>query len=204
MRYDYLIKTIIIGNSGVGKSTFLERLVNPEHVFSTDINTTIGVDFFVYSMVVNGKTYKFHIYDTAGQESFHSIVRTFYREKAVCFLMYDVGDKKSFEDVQSWIKEIKASSPGIIFVLLGNKIDRQPIEVSENEQNLYSDKNEFISCRVSGRIRLFDNFLGRTINVLRAKENFPNLIGMKSGIVSKSRECCSTIQTKNNECCVIY
>ena len=87
--YDYLFKVVLIGDSGVGKSNLLGRFTRNE--FSNDSKSTIGVEFATRSIVVDGKTVKAQIWDTAGQEAFRSIARAYYRGAVGCLVCFDVS-----------------------------------------------------------------------------------------------------------------
>jgi len=75
--YDFLFKVVLIGDSGVGKSSLLKRLT--ENVFMTDLRTTVGVEFSIHEMVIEGKKVRTQIWDTAGQERYKAITNLFYR-----------------------------------------------------------------------------------------------------------------------------
>ena len=124
--YDYniLFKIIVIGDSGVGKSAFLKKMIQCEYNESNE--TTVGVDFFShYNELENGKIIKTQIWDTAGQEVFRSIVSNYYRNSSGIILMCDVTDSESFENLESWIKNVKEYSKHDkdFFCLFANKID---------------------------------------------------------------------------------
>ncbi len=120
--YDYLFKVIVIGNSGVGKSSMLLQFV--DHCFTTSYISTIGVDFKLTTLDIDGKLVKLQIWDTAGQERFRTITSSYYRGAQAVMLVYDVTDRQSFSDIQSWLKEVNTySSHDIIKLLVGNKND---------------------------------------------------------------------------------
>jgi hypothetical protein len=99
-KYDHLVKLLLIGDSGVGKSCILLRYCDNE--FTTSFITTIGIDFKVKTVEVGGKRLKLQIWDTAGQERFKTICTAYYRGAQGIFLTYDVSDRKSFENVKNW------------------------------------------------------------------------------------------------------
>mmetsp|Transcript_19046 Transcript_19046/g.30320 ORF Transcript_19046/g.30320 Transcript_19046/m.30320 type:complete len:107 (+) Transcript_19046:56-376(+) len=99
--FDYIFKTIIVGDSGVGKTCLLERFVDDR--FLVDFATTIGVDFKLYVMQTQGKTIKLQIWDTAGQERFRGITNSFYRGANGILLCFDVTSARSFEHLESWL-----------------------------------------------------------------------------------------------------
>merc|ERR1712226_36280 len=120
--YDYLFKTLIIGNSCVGKSNILLRF--SENVFHESFLPTIGVDFKIKNVDVNDKLVKLHIWDTAGQERFKTITATYYKGAHGIILVYDITDRQSFQDIENWLEEIqKHASPNVAKLLVGNKCD---------------------------------------------------------------------------------
>jgi Ras-related protein Rab-1A len=120
--YDYLFKVLIIGNSGVGKSCLLLRFA--ENMFSDNYISTIGVDFKIRKLELEGKSIKLQIWDTAGQERFRTITKSYYRGSNGIVVVYDVADRESFEQVQHWMDEIQNhASPEVCRLLVGNKCD---------------------------------------------------------------------------------
>ena len=115
-------KIIIVGNSGVGKSCFLKRAAQKK--FTGSYQATIGFEFLLMYYEVNGTKFKLQIWDTCGQEMYRSLIQGFYRNTALTVLVYAVDDKKSFDDLEIWIKDLKLnSSPDIKIFLIGNKND---------------------------------------------------------------------------------
>ena len=122
MQYDFLFKIIIIGNPGTGKSAILNRY--SDNTFSDNHCSTIGVDFKIKTLDINEKKIKLQIWDTAGQERFKTITTAYYRGAHGIFLVYDVNDVDSFNNLQTWIEEIKKyAAPNPKIFLVANKID---------------------------------------------------------------------------------
>ena len=119
---DALFKLLIIGDSGVGKSCFLLQFT--EGNFKEDHNVTIGVEYGSKTLKVNSKYIKLQIWDTAGQESFRAITRSFYRNAHGVILMYDITVLKSFENLKEWLREVKQNSdPETVIYVVGNQLD---------------------------------------------------------------------------------
>ena len=115
-------KTIIVGNSGVGKSCLLKRGVQQK--FSDNYQATIGFEFLLMYYDINGIKIKLQIWDTCGQEMYRSLVQGFYRNTALTLLIYAIDDQKSFDDVDEWIKDIRNNTEKTVPIfLVGNKYD---------------------------------------------------------------------------------
>jgi len=133
--FDYLFKLLLIGNSGVGKSCMLLRY--SENNFTTNFFNTIGVDFKIKSIVLDGKNIKLQIWDTAGQDRFRTITSSYYRGAQGIMVVYDITDRDSFDNIKSWMHEIeKYAQENVIRVLVGNKNDlgdKRKVSVEEGE-----------------------------------------------------------------------
>ncbi|EYU28031.1 hypothetical protein ABFS83_13G101100 [Erythranthe nasuta] len=120
--YDYLFKVVLIGDSGVGKSNLLSRFTKNE--FSQQSKSTIGVEFATRSIQVDDKVVKAQIWDTAGQERYRAITSAYYRGAVGALLVYDVTRHVTFENVERWLKELRAHTDNnIVIMLVGNKAD---------------------------------------------------------------------------------
>merc|ERR1719450_2104049 len=125
MQYDYLVKLLLIGDSGVGKSSLLTKFA--EDKFSSHIGQTIGMDFKVKMLDLGGKRVKLQIWDTAGQERFHTITQQYYRNAMGIVLVYDVTSEESFANIRRWAAQIAAhGGESTQRILLGNKADCDP------------------------------------------------------------------------------
>lgn len=120
--YDHLFKILLIGDSGVGKSCLLLRFV--DDAYTESYISTIGVDFKIRTLNIEGKTVKLQIWDTAGQERFRTITSSYYRGAHGIAVVYDVTDMESFNNVKTWLSEIeKFASDNVNKLLIGNKSD---------------------------------------------------------------------------------
>jgi len=120
--YDICVKSIVIGDSGVGKSSLLYRFT--DHDWNPHYIATIGVDFKVLTFERNAKVVKLQLWDTAGQERFRTITHSYYRGAHGIVLVFDVTNMESFEDVQAWMSDVRRFGiEGAPMVLVGNKID---------------------------------------------------------------------------------
>ena len=119
---DYTFKYIIIGNAAVGKSNISFRFTKGK--FSEKYQATIGMEFTYKNVKIGEKIYRIQIWDTAGQECFKSVSRGYYKSSVCALVVYDITNRKSFDNVIEWIEECKNNGPQTVtMVLVGNKSD---------------------------------------------------------------------------------
>ena len=143
-KYDYIFKLILIGSSGVGKSSILKRYI--QKIFEEEYTCTIGVDFFMKSLNISNKSIKLQLWDTAGTEKFKSITTGYYRGANAAFVVFDLTYKSSFESVSEWIQNYyKYSNPDSekYVILIGNKSDlKEKREISGEEIYDFAKNNK--------------------------------------------------------------
>ncbi|KAL1741413.1 ras-domain-containing protein [Schizophyllum fasciatum] len=119
------VKLLLIGDSSVGKSSLLLRFSDEQWLPEDEATATIGVDFRVHKMDIDGRKVKLSIWDTAGQERFRTITASYYRGAQGVILVYDVTNRESFEALPRWLAELDTYVPaGAAKVLVGNKVDK--------------------------------------------------------------------------------
>ncbi|OJJ46330.1 hypothetical protein ASPZODRAFT_151893 [Penicilliopsis zonata CBS 506.65] len=127
------IKLLLIGDSGVGKSCCLLRF--SEDSFTPSFITTIGIDFKIRTIELDGKRVKLQIWDTAGQERFRTITTAYYRGAMGILLVYDVTDERSFQNIRTWFSNVEQhASEGVHKILIGNKCDWEEKRAVSTEQ----------------------------------------------------------------------
>ncbi|XP_040294755.1 ras-related protein Rab-19 [Bufo bufo] len=120
--FDFLFKIILIGDSNVGKTCVVQRFQSG--VFTDKYQNTIGVDFTVKSLNIDGKKVKVQVWDTAGQERFRTIAQSYYRSAHGAIIAYDITQRQTFESVPHWIHEVeKYGAANLMLMLIGNKSD---------------------------------------------------------------------------------
>jgi Ras-related protein Rab-7A len=127
-RKKVLLKIILLGESGVGKTSLMDQYVNRK--FSSQYKATIGADFLTKEVMIDEKLVTLQIWDTAGQERFQSLGVAFYRGADACILVYDITSDKSFDKLSNWRNEFLSqahpSDPeNFSFVVIGNKVDKE-------------------------------------------------------------------------------
>ena len=153
MEYDYLYKVILLGDSGTGKTSIMNRyLDNDAPCHHTE--PTIGVDFRLKTGIEkDGKTIKLHIWDTAGQEIYRSIIEGYYKGVAAAVIVFDLTNYSSFRNVQFWLSELSRSSLTNIRVpilLVGNKSDlTNERRVPSLEASTFAHENRLIYYETS-------------------------------------------------------
>lgn len=148
--YDALYKILLIGDSGVGKSSILTRYV--DELFNEGFISTIGVDFRIKSLKHNGKDVKLQIWDTAGQERFRTIVSSYYRGAQGVFLVFDVSNRQTFDGIGEWLLNVeRLCRDKVTRVLVGNKADLKEREVTEPEARRFAKDNGMMYIETSAK-----------------------------------------------------
>ncbi|XP_023215004.1 ras-related protein Rab-2-like [Centruroides sculpturatus] len=151
MSYAYLFKYIIIGDTGVGKSCLLLQFTDKR--FQPVHDLTIGVEFGARMITIDGKQVKLQIWDTAGQEAFRSITRSYYRGAAGALLVYDITRQDTFSHLASWLEDAKQhSNSNMVIMLIGNKCDLESKrEVNREEGEIFAREHGLIFMETSAK-----------------------------------------------------
>ena len=173
--YDYIFKVLLLGNSDVGKSSLLLRFV--DSLWNDAFVPTIGVDFKVKTLEINNKKVKMQIWDTAGQERFRTVVSTYFRGAHGILLLYDVTNRDSFKNLESWLIEIeKNAKEKVLKILIGNKCDlTDDREISTEEGKAFALRNgmEFMETSAKMNTNVTEAFetLGKLMIEFNSKSN---------------------------------
>jgi small GTP-binding protein len=134
--YDIIVKIVLIGDSGVGKSNILLRYLRNE--FHWDSKATVGVEFGSKKFKLENHNIKAQIWDTAGQERYRSITNAYYKGSKGALVVYDISRKSTFENVDKWIFDLKKNAdPEVMIILVGNKSDKEnerEVTIKEGEE----------------------------------------------------------------------
>jgi len=131
--FDYLFKIVVVGDCGIGKTSLVQRFKSG--MFTERYTNTIGVDFAMKTVLIDGKRIKLQIWDTAGQERFRTITQSYYRSANGVLLVYDITKRSSFLSLQKWVEEIRRyTANNVSWILIGNKCDFESLrEVEQTE-----------------------------------------------------------------------
>ncbi|XP_065359511.1 ras-related protein Rab-43 [Calliphora vicina] len=120
--FDFLFKVVLIGDAGTGKTCIVERFKTGN--FIERHGNTIGVDFSMKTINIEGKFVKLQIWDTAGQERFRTITQSYYRSANGVIVVYDITSRDSFSNLQKWIEEVRRyTASNVMLIVVGNKCD---------------------------------------------------------------------------------
>uniref|UniRef100_A0A3P8VP94 RAB19, member RAS onco family n=1 Tax=Cynoglossus semilaevis TaxID=244447 RepID=A0A3P8VP94_CYNSE len=150
--FDFLFKIILIGDSNVGKTCVVQNFKSG--IFAERQQNTIGVDFTVRTVDIEGKKVKIQVWDTAGQERFRTITQSYYRSAHGAMIAYDITRRSTFDSVIHWIKEVELyGAANVVLVLIGNKCDLENERqvLFEDACNLAKDKGILAALETSAK-----------------------------------------------------
>lgn len=190
MEEQFSIKTIFLGDQGVGKTSILNRFAN--NTFMPSYSATIGLDFVSKYIEICNRNVKLVLYDTAGQEKFKSLIPMYIRDAKVIILVYDVTSKDSINKALTWIDDNKIiNDSNVIIALVGNKIDGENRKISfEEGQNIANERN-FVFEEVSAKT-------GENVESLFINKIFPE-IALKFDFFNKHTKKDDKNYSSNNE-----
>ncbi|KAJ0967240.1 hypothetical protein J5N97_024157 [Dioscorea zingiberensis] len=183
--YDFSFKILLIGDSGVGKSSLLVSFIS-NHV--EDLAPTIGVDFKIKFFTIAGKKLKLTIWDTAGQERFRTLTSSYYRGAQGIILVYDVTRRESFTNLADiWAKEIElySTNKDCIKVLVGNKVDKDANRMVTTDEGIALARQFgclFFECSAKTRVNVDKCFEELALKILEV----PSLVVDRSCAVQRN------------------
>ena len=149
-------KIIFVGDSGVGKTTLINRINNEEF---KDLNeSSVGIDYYSKNIKFGGEELTLQIWDTAGQEKYRGLIPTYARNAVLAFIIYDISSKKSFENLTEWINYLN-SIEKMPMIICGNKIDLVDKQVTKEEGEEFAKKNKLVFFEVSAKTNENMNYM---------------------------------------------
>eukprot|EP00697_Spironema_sp_BW2_P007141 gnl/Spiro4/21353_TR10431_c0_g1_i1.p2 gnl/Spiro4/21353_TR10431_c0_g1~~gnl/Spiro4/21353_TR10431_c0_g1_i1.p2 ORF type:complete len:215 (+),score=50.34 gnl/Spiro4/21353_TR10431_c0_g1_i1:48-647(+) len=191
------IKVVLLGDAGVGKSSLVLRFVT--NSFRQYAESTIGASFMSKTLVVDDTAIKYQIWDTAGQEKYHSLAPMYYRGAAAAIVVYDTTKRESFNTLKTWVKELKQNGPpNIVLAIAGNKCDlADQKEVDTDVARAYASEIGAIFLETSAKVDTGVGDLFVSISRVLPKEDAhpDKLTGVHSlspgeNKRSSSKKCC--------------
>lgn len=199
--FDYSFKVLLIGDSGVGKSSLLLSFISNCQQFPRDLSPTIGVDFKIKLLTTAGKRLKLTIWDTAGQERFGSLISSYYRGAHAIILVYDVTRRETFTCLsKTWVKELErcCTNPDCVKILVGNKVDREnerAVTMEEGMALAQEHKCLFFECSAKTQANVKQCFKELTAKILE----IPSLL--EKGSTPVKNQILKQKANHNNNCC---
>jgi len=198
--YDYLYKLLLIGDSGVGKSCLLLRFA--DDTYTETYISTIGVDFKIRTVEIEGKIIKLQIWDTAGQERFRTITSSYYRGAHGIIVVYDTTDAESFQSVERWIREIERfAGADVTKMMVGNKADmtsKRQVEFSQAKEFADQHGMGFFETSAKKNQNVEEAFMGLTKDIKKQVSTTPaisknptrvDLVGKDVPLKQKEKSC---------------
>lgn len=187
MKDEYTFKIIIIGDTNVGKTQILNAYTDE---FKEKSETTIGIDFKIKKIDKKEYSVIFQIWDTAGEERYKSVVSQYYKKTSGAFIVYDITNRKSFENIDEWLKKIQENTE---IILLGNKQDlkERKIQYEEGESKADQYKMGFYEVSAKTKKNINEAFSSLFNNVIKKHKNtYTNDIEIEHNRSCESLECC--------------
>jgi small GTP-binding protein len=182
---DFLVKIVLIGDSGVGKTNLLSRFTRDQ--FNPESKSTIGVEFATKTLEVEGKNVKAQIWDTAGQERYRAITSAYYRGAIGAMLLYDITTSLTFSSLSRWLQELRENAdPNIVVMLVGNKSDLSEKRAVSTDEGIGFSKSEsllFIETSARDASNVQDAFTTLITEVVKklAKKDLAGPVGPAPG-----------------------
>ena len=148
----YSFKIVLMGESGVGKSSIAMRMV--QDTFNPHTEATIGASYFSKIINTEDESLHFKIWDTAGQEKYHCLVPMYYRGADAALIVYDIGDETSYDLAKRHVKELKENSDVKVIAFIGNKCDRKDRIVNEADAKIYAYSQKLLYIETSAKLNI--------------------------------------------------
>ncbi|XP_041669104.1 ras-related protein Rab-15-like [Cheilinus undulatus] len=188
-QYDVLVRLLMLGDSGVGKTCMLRRFTesefNPTHI------STIGVDFKMKTLEIDGIKVRVQIWDTAGQERYKTITKQYYRRAQGIIFVYDITNRLSFQHLAMWASDVDEFAPDKVQrILVGNKSDDEPSrQVTKDQGSKLAETYgmDFYETSASTSTNIMESFTRATELVLQAHmRDVDDLLGSLDDYLEKA------------------
>ena len=202
MSAKYVIRVLTIGYTDVGKTSIILRFTKNQ--FNDKYVSTIGIDFKSKTLEIDKNSVKITVFDTAGQEKYKGIVKSFYNKANGILLTFDLSNKESFSRLDYWVEELKEhiASNELYILLVGNKKDKKEREVTFEEAQQYAENNNFggyfeVSAKDGEGINeMFINVAKGSLKKILNKNEDENNTSIRLSLSNAK-----VSQQKNNKCC---
>ena len=197
--YEFLVKIIIIGDSGVGKTNFMFRFA--DNTFNSLHVSTVGLDYKSKIIILpsSKKKVKIQIWDTVGQERYMALNKSSFQKVQGIIIMYDLTDRKSFENIDKWLNIVSQNFPGKSMILVANKLDLSDEKriVTEEEGQKLAEENNVKFFEGSGQT-------GENVEEIfteLAEMIYENIVNDKDSFQSPNKKLAKNNQGKKKKCC---
>lgn len=188
------VKVVLLGDTGVGKSSLVLRFITNE--FKPYYESTIGASFMSKLIMVDGSPMKFQIWDTAGQEKYHSLAPMYYKGAAAAIVVYDITNESTFKTLQDWVAELKSKGPeNIVIAVAGNKsdlADQRQVDTPSAEAYAASIGASFLETSAKTKANVDEIFLNisKSLPAYEPPKNYQNTLKLQAGKHQSSGGCC--------------
>jgi small GTP-binding protein len=190
------LNILLVGDANVGKTSILLKYT--ENFFPNQYQATIGVEYKMKIIKLNNMNIKLQIWDTAGQERYKSIAKNFFHSANGVFLVFDITNKKSFENLNKWIEDVKENSPkDCKYIIIGNKSDlsdQRTISTFEIDNFVKEKKSSYFEVSAKNDEGLNDAFINLSKEIIKDKnqEEIYQFYGHKNSIIieGNNKKCC--------------
>ncbi len=204
--YEMMIKVILIGDSGVGKTNIMSKYLKNQ--FMENSKATVGVEFGSKLFNHQGHKIKAQIWDTAGQEKYNSLTSSYYRGAQGALVVYDITQKDSFEKVEKLVNDLREKSETKIYIILvGNKIDKEQNRIiSKEEGENLAEKLKIDFCEVSAKSgdgidNAFQKLIDKVYNIHKGEFKSMASIELENEQKVNLEINNNTNETKKKKCC---
>ncbi len=193
--FDLTLKILIVGDSSVGKTNFINRFI--ENKFNNNYMTTSGIDLKTANLEIKNKNIRIQIWDTAGQEKYKAITKNLFLKVMGAIIIFDITNEKSFNNLKNWVQMVKEEcGPHMTIIIVGNKNDLiEQRKINEEEVIAYANKQKLdyieTSCKTGENVKKAVTILCEKILETKEINEDPSFI-LDNTIFQnqKKKKCC--------------